>query len=197
MPSHNARHLLAGSLPRRTVIARSIEQDFKLAGDLSHPACYKAEPTYLEHGSKTGKVLQESSTEIRALWTDQYLYVGFKAPFEILNTFQPPNLTGEPIGLWEKDVVEMFIGSEPKKIGRYKEFQVAPTGERLDLSLELPNRDFDWSSQWATAVNVDEETHIWRSEMKIPLAAIADQGNDAMPNKGDRWPVNFYRMDTT
>ena len=73
---------------------------------------------------------------------------------------------------------------------------MSPTGERLDLSLELPNRDFDWSSQWATAVNVDEETHIWRSEMKIPLTAIADQGNDAAPNKGDRWPVNFYRMDT-
>jgi|UPI0004BBC50C predicted TIM-barrel fold metal-dependent hydrolase len=192
----NARQLLAGSLPHRTVTARSMEQDFKLTGDLSHPAWYKAEPTYLEQDSKTGKVLPESSTEIRALWTDQYLYVGFKASFETLNTFQPPNLAGERIGLWEKDVVEMFIGSEPKKIGRYKEFQVSPTGERLDLSLELPNRDFDWSSQWATAVNVDEETHIWRSEMKIPLTAIADQGNDAAPNKGDRWPVNFYRMDT-
>ena len=72
------------------------------AGDLSHPACYKAEPTYLEHGSKTGKVLQESSTEIRALWTDQYLYVGFKVFFEILNTFQPPNLTGEPMPLGKR-----------------------------------------------------------------------------------------------
>ena len=51
----NARQLLAGSLPHRTVTARSMEQDFKLTGDLSHPAWYKAEPTYLEQDSKTGK----------------------------------------------------------------------------------------------------------------------------------------------
>lgn len=192
----NARHLLAKSLPPRTVTAKFIPMDFKPSGDLSHPAWKKAEPTFLEQDSKTAKVLPDSTTEIRVLWSKQYLYVGFKASFETLNTFQPPNLTGERIGLWEKDVVEMFIGSQPNKIQRYKEFQVSPTGERLDLSLELPDRDFDWFSHWHTAVDVDEETHIWCSEMKIPMAAIADQDGISVPRKGDRWPVNFYRMDT-
>ena len=192
----NARQLLASSLPPREITAKSIQSDFTIAGNLSHPDWQGAEPTYLDQTSNIGVAVPESSTEIRALWSNQYLYIGFKAPFETLNTFQPPNLTGERIGLWEKDVVEMFIGSESDKIHRYKEFQVSPTGERLDLSLELPDRDFDWFSQWQTAVYVDKETHIWSSEMKIPLAAIADHGESSTPKTGDRWPVNFYRMDT-
>ncbi len=190
----NARELLASSLPPREIAAKSIPTDFQLKGDMSHSAWQKATPTHLDQSSKTGQVLPESSTEIRALWTNEFLYVGYKASYESLNTFQPPNLNGERIGLWEKDVVEMFVGSEPDKILRYKEFQVAPTGERLDLSLELPDRDFDWFSGWETAVHIDEANKIWTSEMKIPMKAIADRGNQ--PKKGDRWPVNFYRMDT-
>ena len=192
----NARLLLAHSLPTREIVASSIQSYFEPTGDLRHPAWQRANPSYLDQNSMTGEVKSESSTEIRVLWSHQYLYVGFKASFETLNTFQPPKFNSERIGLWEKDVVEMFIGSEPDKIHRYKEFQVAPTGERLDLSLELPDRDFEWFSQWMTAVHIDEDAHIWSTEMKIPFVAIADQGGGNTPQKGDRWPVNFYRMDT-
>jgi len=192
----NARKLLAAGLPKREIVAASIAQDFKVTGDLSHASWKKAVPTYLEQTSIDGTVRPESSTEIRALWTEKFLYIGYKASFETLNTFQPPNLTGERIGLWEKDVVEVFIGSQPDKINRYKEFQLSPTGERLDLSLELPDRDFEWFSEWETAVHIDNDSKIWSSAMKIPMRSIADSGSKSHPGKGDRWPVNFYRMDT-
>jgi len=192
----NARLLLARSLPARQIRAASLSQDFELSGNLSHPSWQDSQPTYLEQRSMDGTVVTESSTEVHALWSRGFLYLGFRAPFEALNTFQPPNLEGERIGLWEKDVVEMFIGAEPENIRRYKEFQVAPTGERLDLALELPDRDFEWFSQWETAVHVDEVGKVWTTEMKIPFDAIADLESIARPKKGDRWPVNFYRMDT-
>ncbi|MDA7617850.1 MAG: amidohydrolase family protein [Verrucomicrobiota bacterium] len=192
----NARKLLARSMPLREIIATGIASDFDLSGDLSHPYWEKARPTFMDQGSKDGEVHAESTTEIRVLWTLHHLYIGYKASFETLNTYEPPNRTGERIGLWEKDVVEMFIGSQPEKRNRYKEFQVAPTGEHLDLALELPNRDFDWFSQWETSVHVDETARLWTTEMKIPIHAIADAHPADMPLQGDRWPVNFYRMDT-
>jgi hypothetical protein len=60
------------------------------------------------------------------------------------------------VSLWDRDVLEAFIRSDPEKPGRYTEYQVAPTNERLDLSLDLPNRDFAWNSGFESAVKADK-----------------------------------------
>jgi len=88
--------------------------------------------------------------------------------------------------LWEKDLVEMFIGSELNHANRYKEFQVAPTGGRLDLALELPHRNFEWFCGWESAVHVDESRNTWTCEMKTPLSAIADGLHSEAPAVGVR-----------
>ena len=191
----NARQLLASSLPPRRVMAARLRGDFALSGRLDHEAWEATAATHLDQQSSNGSVRMGVETEIKVLWSSRYLYVGFKAPFEKLHVFDPPLIESERIGLWEKDVVEMFIGSELNHANRYKEFQVAPTGERLDLALELPHRDFEWFSGWESAVHVDESTNTWTCEMKIPLSAIADGVHSESPAVGVRWPVNFYRMD--
>ena len=195
----NARKLLARSLPTPTLAARRISQDFDLNGAFQSALWRTAPATRIEQSSRDGTVHPEISTTLRALWSDQFLYLAFECPFKRLTVFDPPDfgrkrfdLQKEGVSLWDRDVVEAFIGSDDHNPGHYAEFEVAPTNERLDLMVvNLPEKDFAWGSGWQTATKVDEKTHVWTCEMRIPLSAL----NAAKPAVGTRWRANFYRCD--
>ena len=74
---------------------------------------------------------------------------------------------------------------------RYTEFEWAPSGESLDLKLDLPNKDFEWTANAESAVVIDEEARIWRVEVRIPLTALSEK----KPQPGTRWKINLFRHD--
>lgn len=187
----NARRLLLRSLPRPVARAVRIQHDFKPDGKLADPGWHRAPAVYIESTLKEGKACPFISTTAKLLWSDQYLYIGFEAPYTELTVFTPPNLETERLGLWDKDVVEAFIGTDPENLNHYTEFEVAPTGEKLDLILNLPAKDFEWSSGFDAAVCVDSEHRVWRTEMRIPLSSLSRK----TPAAGDRWALNLYRHD--
>ncbi len=186
----NARRVFARSVPLPTVKAVRIARDFQPDGALDEPEWKKATPARMDYQSADATARAPLSTPVRVLWSDAFLYLGYECPFTELTTFHPPQ-SGERMGLWDKDVVEAFIGPDPARPGFYTEYEWAPTGEQLDLKLDLPQRDFEWSSGMESAVRVDEQAKIWRVEVRIPLRALAE----AKPAAGTRWRANFYRMD--
>jgi hypothetical protein len=95
------------------------------------------------------------------------------------------------VSLWDRDVVEAFIASDPKNLRRYAEFQVAPTNEKLDLLLDLPRRDFAWSSGFESAIKLDKKARRWICEMRIPTKALSD----VSPKAGAQWRLNLFRSD--
>ena len=117
--------------------------------------------------------------------------LAFECPFTTLSTFEPPQAE-ERIGLWERDVVEAFIASDPAAIDCYRELQWAPTGEMLDLALEAGTRDFAWSSGAVSAVKVNSRALVWRVEACIPWSAFGG----IPPATGSRWRLNLFRHDT-
>lgn len=185
----NARKLLARSLPLPTIRAARITRDFVPDGTLDEPEWAAAKPARLEYQSHNAAARPELSTTVRAMWSDTFLYLSYECPFTKLTVFEPPQ-KGERIGLWDRDVVEAFIGTD-EKITRYTEYEWAPNGEKLDLSLDLPASDFEWSSGMESAVTIDEKARVWRCEARIPLRALAA----AAPKSGTRWRVNFFRHD--
>jgi predicted TIM-barrel fold metal-dependent hydrolase len=185
----NARKLLARSLPAPRLKAARIAADFKPDADLSKAAWQKARPVQVDCRTQDHAAMPELATEVRALWSDQYLYLAYTSPYTKLTQFLPADVTRERMGLWERDVVEAFIGSDPEHINVYKEFQSAPTGEKLDLALELPKKDFAWSSGFEVAVKVEEK--VWRAEWRIPLSALSAQA----PQPGVSWRINLLRCD--
>jgi predicted TIM-barrel fold metal-dependent hydrolase len=188
----NARKLLARSIPAPLVKAGRIDADFLPDGDLSKAVWRKAVPTHLEYLSFEGTARPAVSTTVRLLWSDQFLYISYECPYTVLRVFNPPWFDKERRGLWDRDVVEAFIGTDWDHIRQYKEFEVAPTNEKLDLVLNQPPGDgFDWDSHFETAVKVDAKKQIWTSEWRIPLKAFTD----AAPKAGTRWRANFYRCD--
>lgn len=194
----NARKLLGRSLPLPVVQARRISQDFEPNGELDEPVWQTAKPVSMECSSGNYSARPEMATKIRVLWSTNSLYLGFESPYTSLTVFDPHNADTERydmdrkgVSLWDRDVVEAFVASDPVNLNRYAEFQVAPTNEKLDLMLDLPKRDFAWSSGFQTAVKVDPKARRWTCEIRIPITAISSQ----LPQAGTQWRLNFFRCD--
>lgn len=187
----NARKLLGRSLPLPRLRAAHVAQDFALDAKPSKAVWQNAVRAHIECQTKTYEPRPALSTTVRAAWSDRYLYLLYESPYTELTEFRPPLLGQKRIGLWERDVVESFIGADPAHPNVYKEFQVAPTGEKLDLALALPERDFLWNSDFEAAVRVDKKARVWTAEWRIPLTAISATA----PQPGTTWRINLLRCD--
>jgi len=190
----NARKLLARSIPFAESKVARVAGPIKL-NDLGSAAWEKAPVSRLEYGSAAVNAHPQSATLLRALYDDESLYVRFDAPYAELSVFEPARLTSERVGLWDRDVVETFIATDPKTANVYYEFEVAPTNEKLDLviSPEIPDikKRLEWNSGWDSFVQVDDARKVWTTVMKIPLKALSPEG----AKSGTRWRANFYRID--
>jgi len=178
--------------------AARLGADFELDGSVSHPAWQKAQPARMEYETRDSTARPEVATAVRLLWSDQYLYLGYECPYTELTVFEPAQLdrerlsaTERNVNLWDRDVVEAFIGGDAQNLKHYTEYEVAPTNEKLDLTLSLPERDFAWSSHFQTRTKVDAKAHTWTCEMRIPLQSLSE----TKPAAGARWRINLYRCD--
>jgi hypothetical protein len=151
-----------------------------------------ATPVYIERDS-FGKAAPGYRTEVRSRWTKDNLYFLFICPYEQLHLKPGPNARQETNELWNWDVAEVFVGSDFSDIKRYKEFEVSPQGEWIDLDINLRNPHHEdgwkWNSGFQVAARVDEQKRIWYGAMRIPLAAIDPR--PALP--GNTLRVNLFR----
>lgn len=132
-------------------------------------------------------------TTVRAFWTDDDLFFLFECPYTELNLFTPADHSAPRVGLWDRDVVEMFLGDDWTNIRHYREFEIAPTGDWIDLAIDLDHEsnDHSWRSGWLTEARIDAETKVWYAAARIPLHSISEKP----VARGTRWRVNLYRID--
>jgi hypothetical protein len=131
-------------------------------------------------------------TEVKAFWTATDIYFLFICPYETLNLFLPADNSKARVKLWDRDVVEIFLGDDWKNIRHYREFEIAPTGDWIDLAIDLDKKgDRSWRSGWTTAARIDEKAHIWYAAARIPLKSVSE----AAAGPGVRWRMNLYRIE--
>jgi cellulose/xylan binding protein with CBM9 domain len=132
-------------------------------------------------------------TEIRARWTRQNLYFLFVCPYEELNLKLNPNTSEETNELWNWDVAEVFIGSDFQHIRRYKEFEMSPRGEWIDLDIDLEKphdeNGWKWNSGFEVSARTDATAQVWYGAMKIPYSAVDNHPAAA----GNSMRINFFR----
>ncbi len=132
-------------------------------------------PIYMD-GDAHGKRDSKYRTEIRTRWTKQNLYFLFVCPYEELNLKPNPDTSSETNELWNWDVAEAFIGADFSDIRRYKEFEISPQGEWIDLAIDLhkPHNEegWKWNSGFGVSARIDEAAHVWYGAMRIPYSAI-------------------------
>jgi hypothetical protein len=133
-------------------------------------------------------------TEFRSRWTEKTLYLLFICPYEELNLKPDPNPAVETPRLWNWDVGEAFIGTDFEHIGRYKELQVSPQGEWVDLEINREDSKaaagMTWNSGYKVKARIDRERRIWYGEMAIPMTAIGV----AAPKPGSEMRIGLYRI---
>ena len=157
----NARKLLVRRLPLPRLMAKRIGADFELDGWLDDADWLSAAPARVESQINTGEAKPEIGTTARVLWSDQFLYIGYRSPYTELTLFEPALKSGERSGLWNKDVVEAFVGTDPANPTHYTEYEVAPTGEKLDLNITPTDKSLEWNSGFEAATHIDRKRKIW------------------------------------
>jgi len=140
-----------------------------------------------------GEVVAGHRTEIRARWSTDNLYFLFVCPYQELNLKPCAETAVETNGLWNWDVAEVFVGSDLGNIRRYKEFEVSPQGEWVDLDIDLDRENKEdgwvWKSGCEVTARVDAPRKVWFGFMRIPYSAV----DDRPAAFGNRLRINFYR----
>jgi len=140
-----------------------------------------------------GKPLARYRTEIRSRWTKDNLYFLFICPYDTLYLKPAPDRSTETFQLWDWDVAEVFIGSDFRNIRRYKEFEVSPQGEWIDLDIDLTKPQHEdgwkWNSGFHISTRIDRAAQTWYAAMRIPLAAI----DQRPPADGVTFRINLFR----
>lgn len=151
-------------------------------------------PRVLAIRDRAGQPIGGRPTEIRSRWTKEHLYLLYVCPYDELNLKPDPTPDVETPRLWNWDVGEAFIGSDFEHIGRYKELQVSPQSEWVDLDI---NRDdpkgqqgMQWNSGYTVKGRIDAQAKIWYGVMRIPFSAI----DTRPPEKGRELRIGLYRI---
>jgi cellulose/xylan binding protein with CBM9 domain len=154
---------------------------------------WRSAPAVTADRDSFGRPVPGHRTEVRSRWTNQNLYFLFICPYEQLNLKPKPKTHAETNKLWNWDVAEVFIGSDYQNIRKYKEFEVSPQGEWVDLDIDLdsPHHEdgWTWNSGFKVAARIDHNAKVWYACMRIPYASV-----DARPiSAGNVLRANFYR----
>jgi hypothetical protein len=133
-------------------------------------------------------------TEARIEFTDHAMFVMFRGKYEALRyagnlPIEPE--TGKSHELWmHSDVYELFIGPNSRVTGQYKEFQVAPDGRFIDISINPAEGKSNphWRSGIQCLSYSDAPKKLWTAVMQIPWNCFdVDFRSDC------EWNANLYR----
>ena len=128
-------------------------------------------------------------TEARLLWTPGTLYLQFRCSYRSIHVFDDAEPNGRRDHLWDRDVAEAFL--QPDRFGSryYKEFEVSPNGQWVDLEI-TPEGGRLMSRELRRVVRLDAVAKMWTAELAIPMNSLTDNFDPQSP-----WRANFYRCE--
>ena len=161
------------------------------ANDLRHHAWNQAPAVKIDHYWDGESAPSHRHAEARLLWSKAALHIRFVCnqgePLVVSDKTQTQSKTMQ---LWDRDVCEIFIAPDPHSVEKYLEFEVAPTGEWLDVAIDLTSgtRESDWqfNSHMTTATKIEKDRV--SMAMRIPWNHWIH-----VPQEGERWRVNLFR----
>jgi alpha-galactosidase len=167
-----------------------VEKDFPFS-EFSNKGWRDAQKILIENYWSGEKAEIGRHAKAELLWSDSAFYIRFEA-----NQFEPPVVSESPdlktktIGLWNRDVCEIFVAPNKKTPEEYFEFEIAPTGEWIDLKIQKLSdqreTDFEYDSGMESAAKI--EPNKITVALKIPWKAFGKA-----PKANDVWRGNLFR----
>jgi hypothetical protein len=133
----------------------------------------------------------ERETEVRLMWTEETLFLWFKAKFRSITVFEDAGASGRRDQLWDRDVAEVFLQTDPATPHRYKEFEVSPNGYWIDLDI-APGEKRDLKSGLRRRVFLKDKNKTWVAELALPMRCLIQSFDPSAV-----WKVNFFRVEGT
>jgi hypothetical protein len=129
--------------------------------------------------------------EVSIIWSNAALCVRFICNQQESLTVSPsPRFDEKTVGLWNRDVCEIFIAPDTAQPRRYMEFEAAPTGEWVDLAVDTnvePHlKDFAFRSGMTVAARIEEGR--LTIGIRIPWSKSLPK-----PQPGEEWHANLFR----
>lgn len=169
------------------------------------PRDWEDAPKLYLHDAVTGNP-GTFQTTVQTLYDERFFYVRFLCEDDsIFGTF-----TERDSPIWNEECVEIFINPTGSQ-HQYYEINVSPANVIYDSVIlnnrtpERPGSNFIGLPEWSparlkTEVNVTGEWNTpgageyWEALFAIPHRALLGAPNQP-PSPGDRWRINFYRID--
>lgn len=174
----------------RTIVARYVDRPLA-ESDFENQIWSECLPVAIAHYWSGEPAPSSRHAEARICWSNEALHVRFVCKQqEPLIVSTDPRTDKKTLGLWDRDVCEIFVAPDPSNPWRYFEFEAAPTGEWVDLGITLTpsgrETDWDFASGFTTAARVEGER--LTIGMRIPWGEAIPR-----PERGNLWRVNLFR----
>jgi hypothetical protein len=161
------------------------------ASALDDPAWDRARPARITRYWSGEEAPAGRHAEARLVWSDEALAVRFVCRQEEPLVVSPdPQTALKTLGLWERDVCELFVAPDGWEPERYLELEAAPTGEWLDLMIrQFPEeRDTDWEFRSGMTAAARVAGGTVTIAMRVPFRGVG-----RTPRPGDLWRANLFR----
>ena len=181
-----ARHMNADELVEARLISTPLAVDA-----FDDPAWELCKPVQLSWYWSGKPAPAHRHAEARLLWSDTALHVRFTCPqAEPLIMSSKPQTRTKTLGLWDRDVCEIYIAPDAQNPSRYFEFEGSPKGEWVDIAIEKKpegrESNFAYNSGMRAAGRV-QPNQVWVS-LLIPWSQVIPK-----PNVNERWRANLFR----
>jgi hypothetical protein len=186
--------LMLAALQMQEPLISTQAKEFSLTANPKAKHWKKAKPV-VTNLDRYGVAIPGARTEVRSVWTPKFLSFLFISHFETQYLKPNPEKVKETPGMWDYDVVEIFLGPDVKNVGKYLEFEVSPQDEWVDLDCDKSRKgsvcDIHWDAGMEYRNHVDLTKKVWVSEIRLPWKAI-DQRE---PKAGNDFTLNLYRIE--
>ena len=186
----------AQDLPRYSV--RRATTPISIDARLDEPAWQRA-PLVSEFHFNRWKEGQKEKTDVRLLWDDQNLYVGYYCHDRHISA----SVTERHGPVSRDDCVEIFLSPDPRKVTNYYTFEINAIGTMLNRcrtdwwrggpTWEPEGVRYRTSLHSAVPKQESPGDRDWIVELAIPLRNFAHDAAHTPPREGDAWRINLYR----
>ena len=177
-------------MSKQTAVVNFITKDFSIS-DLTDTGWQRAQAQIINRHWNGETAPDTRHAVARLVWSETALYLRFDCKqSEPLVANENPQTENKTLKLWERDVCELFLAPDARDPRRYAEFEIAPTGEWLDLMVDWTKeepRDWDYTSAVEPFARVEGDRAVMA--MKIPWTAV-----ERAPAAGDVWAGNMFRQ---
>jgi hypothetical protein len=158
---------------------------------LANPDWESAQAIHIDLDWEGKPASAEKQATAQLLWTEAALlvrFVGRQAGPPLVNS--NPQTEKKTLGLWDKDVCEIFVAPDPNRPECYFEFEAAPSGEWVDLGIEVNSTGRDTDRNYHSGMSVEAESTEGQITigMRLPWSSSLPK-----PKSGDVWRVNLFR----